>query len=357
MSVEFDILGPLRVRRDGVPVELRGDKPRAVLALLLASPNRVVGIASFADQIWEREPDEIAGNLQVLVSNLRKALGAEVIRTQGAGYTVVVPDDALDLTRFRAHRAAGDEARADRRAGEAAAHYERALALWQGERALEDVRERFADTYAEALARDLQATRHAHLEALIALGRNPTGELTAACRRAPLDAGLCGLLLIALTRDGRQVDAADEYHWFRERYDDELGANPPDALRALWAAVSRGELPAGHYESMPTREVVATVVDPGLASVRAVLEYADGSTAPVSGRIVIGRADGDLVIPDAKISKAHAVLSPTPEGYVLTDLHSTNGTFVNGLPVVVPTLLADGDTVLLGDTALVFRRV
>jgi pSer/pThr/pTyr-binding forkhead associated (FHA) protein len=77
----------------------------------------------------------------------------------------------------------------------------------------------------------------------------------------------------------------------------------------------------------------------------------------VAGRVTIGRVGCDLVLPDAKVSKRHAVISPTPDGFVINDLQSTNGTFVNGDPVVVPHLLEHLDRIRLGDTERTFRSL
>src|SRR3990172_12270718 len=62
--------------------------------------------------------------------------------------------------------------------------------------------------------------------------------------------------------------------------------------------------------------------------------------------MVIGRSpECDLVIPDRQVSRRHARLRRTEEGYLLEDLKSKNGTFVNGAPVEEPVLLQDGDVV------------
>ena len=62
--------------------------------------------------------------------------------------------------------------------------------------------------------------------------------------------------------------------------------------------------------------------------------------------MVIGRSpECDVVIPDRQVSRRHARLRRTEEGYLLEDLRSKNGTFVNGVPVEEPVLLRDGDVV------------
>ena len=68
------------------------------------------------------------------------------------------------------------------------------------------------------------------------------------------------------------------------------------------------------------------------------------------GRTVIGRdIDCDIVLPDRLVSRHHAhvvwgVVSER-EGYVVEDLRSKNGTFVNGQELAAPHLLEDGDEV------------
>jgi pSer/pThr/pTyr-binding forkhead associated (FHA) protein len=71
--------------------------------------------------------------------------------------------------------------------------------------------------------------------------------------------------------------------------------------------------------------------------------------------LVIGRApDSDLVIPAREVSRRHAVIRPSRQGYVLRDL-STNGTFVNGRRVAESQLLGMGDIIRIGDEELRFE--
>jgi hypothetical protein len=69
----------------------------------------------------------------------------------------------------------------------------------------------------------------------------------------------------------------------------------------------------------------------------------------------IGRGETcDIFIPDPSLSRQHAQIRVTPNGYVLEDLGSTNGSFVNESPVPGGVLLAPGDMIRLGAT-LIFR--
>jgi len=62
--------------------------------------------------------------------------------------------------------------------------------------------------------------------------------------------------------------------------------------------------------------------------------------------LMIGReATCDVVIPDRQVSRFHARLTPTPEGVILEDMGSKNGTHCNGSPISSPVTLQDGDNV------------
>jgi hypothetical protein len=57
----------------------------------------------------------------------------------------------------------------------------------------------------------------------------------------------------------------------------------------------------------------------------------------------------DITIPESSLSRQHARIRATPYGFVIEDLGSTNGTFVNGQRVTGSTPLRPGDTLQLGD--------
>src|SRR5919198_1000424 len=89
----------------------------------------------------------------------------------------------------------------------------------------------------------------------------------------------------------------------------------------------------------------------------ALLAIEDGSEGErrirVTERLTVGRGDdAGLVIDDPEISRAHAVLVPTPGGLDIQDLGSLNGTWVNDERITGPTLLASGDVVRIGTTRI-----
>ena len=68
-----------------------------------------------------------------------------------------------------------------------------------------------------------------------------------------------------------------------------------------------------------------------------------------------GSADNDITLPDFAVSTCHARISYRKDRYVLFDLNSTNGTFVNGLKVEeAGKILEDGDLLAFGRYEFIF---
>ena len=91
-AMEFRILGLLEVVLDGRALELRASKVRALLGMLLISPNQAVAAERLAEGLWgDDKPDSAVNTLQGYMSQLRKALGGDRIHTRSPGYVVHVP--------------------------------------------------------------------------------------------------------------------------------------------------------------------------------------------------------------------------------------------------------------------------
>jgi hypothetical protein len=81
-----------------------------------------------------------------------------------------------------------------------------------------------------------------------------------------------------------------------------------------------------------------------------------GQTFELRGEVHLGRSRTNAVsLADGKVSRNHARLDPIRSTYILTDLGSANGTFVNGVRITQPVRLRDGDLLQAGDTQLVFH--
>ena len=74
-----------------------------------------------------------------------------------------------------------------------------------------------------------------------------------------------------------------------------------------------------------------------------------------SARVTLGRESrNDITIPDINVSRTHAEISLSPQGaWVITDLGSTNGTYVNGRAIASQPL-NEGDHIAMGSTNFVF---
>lgn len=69
--------------------------------------------------------------------------------------------------------------------------------------------------------------------------------------------------------------------------------------------------------------------------------------------MVVGRdEDCDLRIASSLVSRKHCILKSSPQGILVTDLSSQNGTHVNDIPITEPTLLREGDVLRIGATLL-----
>lgn len=86
------------------------------------------------------------------------------------------------------------------------------------------------------------------------------------------------------------------------------------------------------------------------------LELPDGQTFWLKGRCAIGRLpDNDLVLSTSALSRHHALLTADRGRFTLTDLHSSNGTYVNRELAKRPMILHDRDEIQIGDVVLRYR--
>src|SRR5450432_100402 len=69
--------------------------------------------------------------------------------------------------------------------------------------------------------------------------------------------------------------------------------------------------------------------------------------------INVGRVQGnDLMLPKGNVSKHHARLLFRDGRFIVTDLKSTNGTYVNGRKIAQATIVREGDKIYIGDFVL-----
>ncbi len=236
--LEFRILGPLEAAADSEPLQLSGQKQRALLALLLLDANRVVSTDRIIDALWGEEPPRTAAtSLQNFVSQLRKLLGSDVLVTKPPGYQLRIEPEQLDLERFTR---LVEESRAEPPA-ERAAKLRRALALWRGPPLADLGFEAFAQQEIGRLEELRLAALEDRVDAELEAGRHSDliGELEAFADEHPLRERLRSQLMLALYRSGRQAEALQIYHDTRRVLVDELGIEPSPSLQQLHGAILR----------------------------------------------------------------------------------------------------------------------
>jgi pSer/pThr/pTyr-binding forkhead associated (FHA) protein len=67
---------------------------------------------------------------------------------------------------------------------------------------------------------------------------------------------------------------------------------------------------------------------------------------------IIGRVDAGVLLDDDEVSRYHAIVRVREDGADITDLGSTNGTFVDGRRLSGRAALADGAVIRVGQTEL-----
>jgi DNA-binding SARP family transcriptional activator len=235
---DFRILGPLEVFDETGPLLLGGQKQRAVLALLLLEPGRVVSVDRLIDALWGDQPPRTAQtSLQNFISQLRKTLGTDVFETKPPGYRVRVQPGELDLDRFRvmveSARSSDPQTRAEK--------LRHALALWRGPALADFTFEAFAEPHIAHLEELRLATLEERIEADLELGSdaNLVGELEVLVAEYPMRERLRGQYMLALYRSGRQAEALATYQDGRRLLVDQLGIDPSRELQQLHGAILR----------------------------------------------------------------------------------------------------------------------
>ncbi|MFI8895065.1 BTAD domain-containing putative transcriptional regulator [Streptomyces paradoxus] len=249
--MEFKVLGPLEVVSGGRSLPLGGVKQRAVLGLLLLHANQVVATSQLLDALWPEDARPVTARkmVQNAVWGLRALLesgdgdGHEPPRllTRAPGYILRVDPEQLDATRFERAVAAG-RARLDaHEAAEAAELLGEALGEWRGS-ALSDLAEQGVEWAELTALRQLRLdAMEDRFEAELACGRHHAvlGELTSLAEAEPLRERLCGQLMLALYRCGRQAEALSVFSRVRQALVEEYGLEPSAALQTLQHRILR----------------------------------------------------------------------------------------------------------------------
>ncbi|WP_053737270.1 AfsR/SARP family transcriptional regulator [Nocardia sp. NRRL S-836] len=308
--MEFRVLGPVECYGDdGARLNLGPPKQRAVLALLLAQPGRVIAVDRLISVLWDDAPPKTAlKNLQVYVYQLRKVVGAR-LRSRAPGYLMSIDPAELDLTRFTELL---DVARRER----TPQRYREALALWRGPA--------LADLTASGLLRGVVAqleelrlaARVECADAELDLGRHVevVADLSEWVREHPLNERLREQQMVALHRAGRPAEALAAYQECRAVLADELGVEPGEALRRLQAELLRAKpVGAQAVRQLPPDVVTFAGRSRELALIRSQVRPDRVAVCVVTGQAGIGKSA-------LAVRAAHEIAGSFPDGQLYADL-------------------------------------
>ena len=196
--------------------------------------------------MWGESASEgAATTLRTHVGAVRRVLtsagsdGALVNRP--GGYALLLDRCDLDAEVFEDLVNRGQEAIGIGDPARAAALLRDALALWRGEVLSDLGPPDFAETTVARLGELHVVAEESAMAAALELGqhREVVGRLHELVAAHPYHERLCGLLVLALYRSGRQVDALAAYAATKQRLGDELGIDPGPDLQVLETAVLR----------------------------------------------------------------------------------------------------------------------
>ncbi|MET9249055.1 BTAD domain-containing putative transcriptional regulator [Nonomuraea sp. NPDC003709] len=292
----FTALGPFQAWADGAPLDLGGQRQRAVLARLLVAGGRAVPVNTLIDELWPGAPPAQAlSTIQGYVSRLRRALEpdrapreeARVLVSAPPGYALRAATEQVDAWRFEALvKSEGDP-------GRVWAAMDTALELWRGPALAEFGELSWAATEAGRLEELRLIAVERRAGAGLALGRATSlvADLEAHASAYPLREEAWRLLATGLYGLGRQGDALAALRRARSVWRDELGLDLSAGLQRLEADMlaQRLESPAPEEPPQPPAEApaaVSTAVSTAVsAAASAAVSAAVSGTAPL--RVVV----------------------------------------------------------------------
>jgi len=354
--VDFEVLGPLRVRLGDTPVQLSAPMPRMLLGVLLTRPNTPVPVDVLVDALWAGQRDPRAGKkLQLHVHRLRRALGdPDRIQYDNGGYTLRVHPGELDAERFESALAESTDVTQPARA---VSLLRNALQLWRGEAFSDLVDLPLLRTEADRLTERRLAGLARLYTAELACGHAGTivAELVELAARHPMREQLQGLLMTALYQAGRQAEALEVYQRTRAALVDQLGLEPSNELQRLERAILTGDplLEAPKTPSIAPAQLPADITDftgrkTQLATVAHLAGAADRS-ATVLITIAGQAGSGKTAL---AVHAAHRLRAHYPDGQLFVDLRGTQAQPLAATDVLARFLRALGvDRMAIPDDA------
>jgi DNA-binding SARP family transcriptional activator len=244
--LSFLVLGSMELRTPVHTVRVRGLMQQTLLATFLAEADKLIPVDALTEELWGTTPPAKSENaLQAQISRLRRSLARlepdrkePRVITRASGYQFSVHWSELDAWTFQ-HTVDAIRARAGADRKRDVAELRAALALWRGPvfggLAAGSICQTAATKYEESRTAALGLLYELELD----LGRHATivPELTELLAQNPMYEQFCRLLMVALYRTGRQIDALNVYRRVRRRLADEFGMEPSPLLRRYEEAI------------------------------------------------------------------------------------------------------------------------
>ncbi len=324
--MNFEVLGPLRVRLGEQPVALSAPMPRMLLGVLLTRANTPVPVDVLVDALWagQRDP-RAAKKLQLHVHRLRRALGDPArIHYENGGYTLRVHPGELDAERFESALTDSVDAGPAR----AVALLRGALQLWRGDPFSDIIDLPLLRTEADRLTERRLAGLAQLYTAELVCGHAAAivAELVELAAQHPMREQLQGLLMTALYQAGRQAEALEVYHRTRGALVEQLGLEPGNELQRLEHAILTGDplLDAPSPPSIAPAQLPADVTDftgrkTQLGTVTHLTAAADRSAmvlVAITGQAGVGKTT-------LAVHAAHRLRAQYPDGQLFVNLRGT----------------------------------
>jgi len=239
-DLEVGLLGSLRLSVAGAEVGIGAPKARAVLALLALRIGSVVSPSDLEWALWgDSQPPTAGKALQGYISALRRLLPDGAIDTTPQGYRLTGPKEAVDTFRFERRCTRGRELLVNGHPGSAVAEISRAVELWRGD-PIPDLTEGPVGASEVTHLCERKANAEEDLfEGRMQLGdhQGVIAELTLAIEAEPLRERRWNLLMLALHRSGRQVEALRAFQRLRQTSAKTTGSSPQQK-RPNWSGPS-----------------------------------------------------------------------------------------------------------------------
>ena len=269
--MEFQVLGPLEVRKEGKAVALGGPQPQRLVAALLTHANTAVSADRLAQELLGEDASGAAvATVQSYVSRLRKVLGdrsrIETTR-RPVGYRLRVEPGELDAERFALGLEQAKRAMSAGAPERARPLLHSALGMWRGEPFDGLELGPAARPEAERMAENRRAARDARVALDLDAGLHDSlvGELHHELRVDPTDEAVGVQLMVALYRCGRQREALEVFTQVCEELA-ELGLTPGPPLQDMQRRILEHDPELAFAPPSPARDA-PTPLPPVLAVV------------------------------------------------------------------------------------------